>query len=655
MSTVPLHPAAGSAAAGSAACGTAAAGSAAPGSAAYVWNCSCGQCSCGQCSSGQCGSGQCSLWNCSCGQCSSGQCGSGQCSLWNCSCGQCSSGQCGSGQCSLWNCSCGECNCGQGSSRECSSRECGSGQCSSGQCSCGQCGSGQCSLWNCSCGQCSSGQCGSGQCSLWNCSCGQGTAAAGSAAPGSAAPGSAAYGTAAAGSAAAGSAAPGSAAPGSAAYGTAAPGSAAPGSAAYGTAAPGSAAPGSAAYGTAAPGSAAPGSAAALCGCRAWCGPAGERQGRTTWRGIGTGSWALVREEPLTQSLGQGWYRAGLAGAGARQAEGLLGSGLPRTGQSSSGAGDLPGNRPAGSGEREQELPGPGQQLEGAALGQLSCVEGVRGVGWSRSCQRPSRAAPHRGHRSETGPGAVPAASCGEGLGQPGQWGARSAHPGCWGGGHRQSCSAGRGSQGAVLGRGPSSGQVTQGSRLPEWVVLVTGALMGAGDVIAQQLVEQRGLHGHQCPRTLKMMGIGFCFVGPVVGSWYRILDWLIPGNTKIVAVKKVILDQGGFAPCFLGCFLAVTGAVNGLSVQDNWCKIQQDYMDALMTNYCAGCCPMCCHRLELLPVLESESDVRQKPCPIPVPSLSPQGGHMWLWTGRDTQGPGSHHPTLFSGEPHPL
>uniref|UniRef100_A0A8C3N637 Mitochondrial inner membrane protein Mpv17 n=1 Tax=Geospiza parvula TaxID=87175 RepID=A0A8C3N637_GEOPR len=114
------------------------------------------------------------------------------------------------------------------------------------------------------------------------------------------------------------------------------------------------------------------------------------------------------------------------------------------------------------------------------------------------------------------------------------------------------------------------------GSGLPKRAVLVAGALMGAGDVIAQQLVEQRGLHGHHCPRTLKMMGIGFCFVGPVVGSWYRILDWLIPGNTKVVAVKKVLLDQGGFAPCFLGCFLAVTGATNGLSVQENWSKIQQ-------------------------------------------------------------------------------
>ncbi|XP_041885375.1 protein Mpv17 isoform X2 [Corvus kubaryi] len=148
---------------------------------------------------------------------------------------------------------------------------------------------------------------------------------------------------------------------------------------------------------------------------------------------------------------------------------------------------------------------------------------------------------------------------------------------------------------GRVLARRPGAAQA-----------LTAGALMGAGDVIAQQLVEQRGLRGHHCPRTLKMMAIGFCFVpwtgpvpwsrssigqacpcgpgleqghvtspggppcdqggqvllltpwllqGPVVGNWYRILDRLIPGNTKVVAVKKMVLDQ--------------------------------DYMDALMTNYC--------------------------------------------------------------------
>ncbi|XP_062429363.1 protein Mpv17 isoform X2 [Rhea pennata] len=116
---------------------------------------------------------------------------------------------------------------------------------------------------------------------------------------------------------------------------------------------------------------------------------------------------------------------------------------------------------------------------------------------------------------------------------------------------------------------------------------LTAGALMGAGDVIAQQLVERKGLRGHQGRRTVKMMAIGFCFVGPVLGSWYKVLDRLIPGATKAVAVKKMVLDQGGFAPCFLGCFLAIAGAMNGLSVQENWSKIQQDYVDALLTNYC--------------------------------------------------------------------
>ncbi|KAM9563676.1 mitochondrial inner membrane protein Mpv17 isoform 2-T2 [Guaruba guarouba] len=130
---------------------------------------------------------------------------------------------------------------------------------------------------------------------------------------------------------------------------------------------------------------------------------------------------------------------------------------------------------------------------------------------------------------------------------------------------------------GRLLARRPGAAQA-----------LTAGALMGAGDVIAQQLVEQRGLQGHHGPRTLKMMAIGFCFVG-------------------------------GFAPCFLGCFLAITGAMNGLSVEENWSKIQQDYTDALLTNYCARRCPVRCYRLELLPVLESKSDVRWKPCPLPA------------------------------------
>ncbi|KAF7235887.1 Protein Mpv17 [Varanus komodoensis] len=116
--------------------------------------------------------------------------------------------------------------------------------------------------------------------------------------------------------------------------------------------------------------------------------------------------------------------------------------------------------------------------------------------------------------------------------------------------------------------------------------ILTAGTLVGAGDVISQQVVERRGLAGHSPRRTLKMMAVGFCFVGPVVGGWYQVLDRLVPGRTRLAALQKMLLDQGGFAPCFLGCFLLLVGTVNGLSLERNWDKVKRDYPDALVTNY---------------------------------------------------------------------
>ncbi|XP_043837000.1 protein Mpv17 isoform X4 [Dromiciops gliroides] len=51
-------------------------------------------------------------------------------------------------------------------------------------------------------------------------------------------------------------------------------------------------------------------------------------------------------------------------------------------------------------------------------------------------------------------------------------------------------------------------------------------------------------------------------------------------------ALKKMAVDQGAFAPCFLGCLLPLIGTLDGLSVKDNWARLQRDYPDALITNY---------------------------------------------------------------------
>ncbi|XP_064411151.1 protein Mpv17 [Latimeria chalumnae] len=116
--------------------------------------------------------------------------------------------------------------------------------------------------------------------------------------------------------------------------------------------------------------------------------------------------------------------------------------------------------------------------------------------------------------------------------------------------------------------------------------ILTAGTLVGVGDVISQQLVERKGLRDHSVKRTAKMMAIGFCFVGPVVGGWYKTLDRLVAGGSKTAALKKMLLDQCVFAPCFLGCFLTITGVLNGLPADQIKSKLKRDYTDALITNY---------------------------------------------------------------------
>uniref|UniRef100_A0A3Q1GL12 Mitochondrial inner membrane protein Mpv17 n=1 Tax=Acanthochromis polyacanthus TaxID=80966 RepID=A0A3Q1GL12_9TELE len=124
-------------------------------------------------------------------------------------------------------------------------------------------------------------------------------------------------------------------------------------------------------------------------------------------------------------------------------------------------------------------------------------------------------------------------------------------------------------------------------SKYPWTVQIVTaGSLVGVGDVISQQLIERRGLAQHNVQRTAKMMSIGFFFVGPVVGSWYKVLDRLVVGGTKTAAMKKMLVDQLCFAPCFLGAFLCISGALNGLTVDENVAKLKRLWPPVQIANF---------------------------------------------------------------------
>ncbi|XP_045760928.1 protein Mpv17 [Maniola jurtina] len=111
-----------------------------------------------------------------------------------------------------------------------------------------------------------------------------------------------------------------------------------------------------------------------------------------------------------------------------------------------------------------------------------------------------------------------------------------------------------------------------------------TGALMGAGDLIAQIIIEKKSTVDYK--RTLKFSSIGLFVGGPALRVWYGLLNKYVGATGKTVAMKKVFVDQFIFAPTFLFFILVAVGTMQGKS----WNSIEKDmhdnYFDVLKSNY---------------------------------------------------------------------
>ncbi|XP_032877288.1 protein Mpv17 isoform X3 [Amblyraja radiata] len=74
--------------------------------------------------------------------------------------------------------------------------------------------------------------------------------------------------------------------------------------------------------------------------------------------------------------------------------------------------------------------------------------------------------------------------------------------------------------------------------------ILTAGSTCGISDIISQQLIERRGLTDHSIKRTIKMTTVGLIYVGPILCKWYKYLDQLVVGKSKVAVFKKMLLDQ---------------------------------------------------------------------------------------------------------------
>lgn len=115
---------------------------------------------------------------------------------------------------------------------------------------------------------------------------------------------------------------------------------------------------------------------------------------------------------------------------------------------------------------------------------------------------------------------------------------------------------------------------------------ILSGVLVGTGDIIAQQAVEKKGLKNHDVMRTVKMTCMGLCIIGPGLRTWYIILERLVQGAGRTVALKKMLLDQLIWAPSFLAMFISTVSVLNGKNTKEIKEKFRNDYVDMMKVNY---------------------------------------------------------------------
>lgn len=196
---------------------------------------------------------------------------------------------------------------------------------------------------------------------------------------------------------------------------------------------------------------------------------------------------------------------------------------------------------------------------EGARRSQGSCVEEVRGVGWGGSCQKPRWAAPRRargdtaavltpiwkqgpepcqrpGSCEDPAPGSgLPREGAAEGLGGRGS----TQHPGAL----PLSRAARRGPHGSRGRDRAAAGGAAGAARAPRQ----THPEDGGHRLLLRGECRDGGLGAHGTDSgTQPLTRLP---QGPVVGGWYKVLDRLVPGATKAVAVKKMVLDQVSASP----------------------------------------------------------------------------------------------------------
>ena len=116
--------------------------------------------------------------------------------------------------------------------------------------------------------------------------------------------------------------------------------------------------------------------------------------------------------------------------------------------------------------------------------------------------------------------------------------------------------------------------------------IVQTGLIMGAGDAIAQIVIEKKNTY--ELDRTMRFVAIGSFFVAPTIRVWYISLEKLFGTSVTIkTTLLKVGTDQLFFAPIFTAAIMGMIGTSQAISTnigddksKNRYSKLKEDIIE---------------------------------------------------------------------------
>jgi len=110
--------------------------------------------------------------------------------------------------------------------------------------------------------------------------------------------------------------------------------------------------------------------------------------------------------------------------------------------------------------------------------------------------------------------------------------------------------------------------------------------LFGAGDVIAQQAIEKRGIKGHDYARTIRLSFYGGALFAPIMTKWYQGLNRLRFATPTRAVVYRVWLDQAVLTPAAVVFFFTSMTFLEGKGIDEAMQRVESAYIPTLLRNW---------------------------------------------------------------------